>query len=197
MVSTASTMQSLGSVAPDFTLANTHPAQGGPIVSLSDFDEHPALLVAFICNHCPYVVHIRNAVVQFAREFKPKGLGVIAISANDADQYPDDAPDKMAAEADRHGFGFPYLHDADQSVAKAYRAACTPDFFLFDAARQLVYRGQFDASRPKNDEAVTGSDLRGAVEATLAGLPVSDQQVPSIGCNIKWKTGQAPDYFPN
>ncbi len=103
----------------------------------------------------------------------------------------------MAAEADQHGFCFPYLHDADQSVAKAYRAACTPDFFLFDAARQLVYRGQFDASRPKNDEAVTGSDLRGAVEATLAGLPVSDQQVPSIGCNIKWKTGQAPDYFPS
>ena len=196
MVSTASTMQALGSMAPAFTLANTHTAQGGPIVSLNDFDERPALLVAFICNHCPYVVHIRDAFIVFAREFAAKGLGVIAISANDAGQYPDDAPDKMAAEAGQHGFGFPYLHDADQSVAKAYRAACTPDFFLFNEKRELVYRGQFDSSRPKNNEPVTGADLRRAVDATLSGLPVLDPQMPSIGCNIKWKAGQAPDYFP-
>lgn len=196
MVSTASTMQSLGSMAPAFTLANTHPAQGGPIVSLSDFDEHPALLVAFICNHCPYVVHIRDAFVVFAQAFAAKGLGVIAISANDADQYPDDAPAKMTEEAGQHGFGFPYLHDADQSVAKAYRAACTPDFFLFNEKRELVYRGQFDSSRPNNNEPVTGADLRQAVDATLSGLPVLDPQIPSIGCNIKWKAGEAPDYFP-
>ena len=151
----------------------------------------------FLCNHCPFVKHILDGLVPLIREYQEKGVSAVGINSNIHPDYPDDAPAKMTETASGQGFSFPYLVDSDQVVAKLFRAACTPDFFLFDAARQLVYRGQFDASRPKNDEAVTGSDLRGAVEATLAGLPVSDQQVPSIGCNIKWKTGQAPDYFPN
>lgn len=196
MVSTASTMQALGSAAPGFQLANTNPTFGGASVSLDDSADQQALLVAFICNHCPYVVHVRDAFVQFAREFRARGLAVVAISANDAENYPDDSPVKMAEEATRHGFEFPYLYDADQTVAKAYRAACTPDFFLFDRDRRLVYRGQFDSARPGNSEPVSGSDLRAAVEAVLAGQDCPPDQIPSMGCNIKWKAGQAPDYFP-
>ena len=196
MVSTASTMQALGSEAPAFTLSNTHSVSGGPTVSLADYVNSKALLVAFICNHCPYVIHIRDAFNAFAEEYAPLGLATIAISANDAATHPDDAPEMMAEEAARHGFAFPYLYDEDQSVAKAYRAACTPDFFLFDEHRQLAYRGQFDASRPKNQEPVSGIDLRNAADAVLRGDAVPGEQIPSIGCNIKWKAGQEPDYFP-
>ena len=196
MVSTASTLQALGSDAPAFTLPNTHSVSGGPTVSLSDYADSKAMVVAFICNHCPYVIHIRDAFNAFAEEYLPLGLTTIAISANDAATHPDDAPEMMAEEAARHGFAFPYLYDEDQSVAKTYRAACTPDFFLFDEHRQLAYRGQFDASRPKNNEPVSGIDLRNAADAVLRGDAVPGEQIPSIGCNIKWKAGQEPDYFP-
>jgi len=189
-------MQALGSEAPAFTLPNTHSGAGGPTVSLADYVNSKALLVAFICNHCPYVIHIRDAFNAFAEEYAPLGLATIAISANDAATHPDDAPEMMAEEAARHGFAFPYLYDEDQSVAKAYHAACTPDFFLFDEHRQLAYRGQFDASRPKNQEPVSGIDLRNAADAVLRGDAVPGEQTPSIGCNIKWKAGQEPDYFP-
>ena len=196
MASTASTMQALGVEAPAFTLPNTHLVAGRPMVSLADYTNHKALLVAFICNHCPYVIHIRDAFNAFAKEYAPLGLATVAISANDASTHPDDGPELMSKEAERYGFGFPYLYDEDQSVAKAYRAACTPDFFLFDANRQLAYRGQFDDSRPKNSEPVSGIDLRNAADAVLRGNAVSGEQIPSIGCNIKWKSGQEPDYFP-
>ena len=196
MVSTASTMQSLGAPAPTFALPNTNPTAGEKMVSLSDYTSNSALLVAFICNHCPYVIHIREALVQFVNDYAPRGLAVVAISSNDADNYPDDSPAKMSEEAVRHGFPFPYLYDEDQSVAKAYRAACTPDFFLFDSEMRLAYRGQFDAGRPKSNEPVTGVDLRNAADAVLAGSAVAAEQIPSVGCSIKWKAGGAPDYFP-
>ncbi len=185
-------MQELGTPAPDFRLLE--PATG-KYRSLEEFKEAPALLVVFMCNHCPYVIHIREALAEFAREYQPKGLAMVGINANDADNYPDDSPEKMVEEVKKAGYTFPYLYDADQSVAKAYRAACTPDFFLYDADRKLVYRGQFDDARPRNDEPVTGKDLRAAVEAVLAGKPVPEEQKPSLGCNIKWKPGNEPDYF--
>ena len=197
MVSTASTMQSLGTPAPTFALPNMNPTAGEKMVSLSDCANNSALLVAFICNHCPYVIHIREALVQFANDYAPRGLAVVAISSNDADNYPDDSPAKMSEEAVRHGFPFPYLYDEDQSVAKAYRAACTPDFFLFDHKMRLAYRGQFDASRPKSNEPVTGVNLRNAADAVLAGsAAIADKQIPSVGCSIKWKASGAPDCFP-
>jgi len=189
-------MQSLGTPAPTFALPNMNPTAGEKMVSLSDCANNSALLVAFICNHCPYVIHIREALVQFANDYAPRGLAVVAISSNDADNYPDDSPAKMSEEAVRHGFPFPYLYDEDQSVAKAYRAACTPDFFLFDSEMHLAYRGQFDAGRPKSNEPVTGVDLRNAADAVLAGSAVAAEQIPSVGCSIKWKAGGAPDYFP-
>ncbi len=192
MVRTPSTMQELGTPAPDFRLLE--PATG-KYRSLEEFKEAPALLVVFMCNHCPYVIHIREALAEFAREYQPKGLAMVGINANDADNYPDDSPEKMVEEVKKAGYTFPYLYDADQSVAKAYRAACTPDFFLYDTDRKLVYRGQFDDARPRNDEPVTGKDLRAAVEAVLAGKPVPEEQKPSLGCNIKWKPGNEPDYF--
>jgi len=195
MVSTASTMQALGTKAPQFTLRNSNPTVGGELISLSDYASQKALLIAFICNHCPYVIHIRDAFTQFASEFGSRGLAVIAINSNDAENYPDDGPEKMTEAAALHGFSFPYLYDECQSVAKAFQAACTPDFFLFNDNRELVYRGQFDASRPKNTEPVTGADLRRAVEAVLAGTACEAQQIASMGCNIKWKAGEAPDYF--
>jgi len=196
MVGTPSTMQELGTAAPDFSLSNTNPNAGAETVSLADFASSPTLLVAFICNHCPYVIHIREVLVRFASEYVGNGLAVVAISANDADNFPDDAPDRMTDEAMLHDFGFPYLFDESQAVAKAYRAACTPDFFLYDNERKLAYRGQFDASRPNNDQPVTGADLRQAVDAVLAGRAAPAEQIPSIGCNIKWKSGQEPEYFP-
>lgn len=191
MALTPSTMLDLDTPAPPFSLPD---AVGGGAVSLSEFAGKP-LLVAFICNHCPYVKHIADVFAGFAREYQAKGLGVVAISANDPGHRAEDGPEQMAAEAQVRSYTFPYLFDEEQAVAKAYRAACTPDFFLFDAAHRLVYRGQFDGSRPGNAVPVTGADMRAAVNAVLAGLPVPGTQVPSIGCNIKWKPGNEPDYF--
>ncbi|HRD65532.1 MAG TPA: thioredoxin family protein [Candidatus Competibacter sp.] len=191
MAQTPSTMLPLGTLAPDFGLPE--PATGR-IMTLAGFRDNPALLVMFICNHCPFVKHIRAELVRFAREYQTKGLATVAISANDVANFPDDSPAKMAEEASAFAYSFPYLYDESQMTAKAYRAACTPDFFLFDAGRRLVYRGQFDGSRPGNAVPVTGADLRAAVDALLAGRPVSPGQKPSIGCNIKWKPGNEPDY---
>ena len=190
-----SLMPDIGTRAPDFSLPDTNPNTDKDLYSLSDFSDSEALLVAFICNHCPYVVHLRQGLVDFARDYELKGLAVVAISANDVSTHPQDAPAKMADAALEFGFGFPYLFDETQGVAQAYQAACTPDFFLYDRDRVLFYRGQFDDSRPNNGQEVTGSDLRRALDALLAGdLPPSEQSA-SIGCNIKWKTGQEPDYF--
>jgi peroxiredoxin len=190
MVKTASTMLPLQSAAPDFSLPNTD----GATVSRSDFDGRP-LLVMFICNHCPFVIHIREELAKFATEYREKGLGIVGISANDVATHPDDSPEKMKQEAAAHGYTFPYLYDETQAVARAYRAACTPDFFLFDRNHKLVYRGQFDDSRPQSGIPVTGADLRAACNAVLANEPVPADQKPSIGCNIKWKTGSEPEYF--
>jgi len=191
MAATPSTMAPLGGDAPDFTL----PDANGKEHSLTDFGEAAGLLVAFICSHCPFVVHIRREFGAFAREYGEKGLGVIAIVSNDLNQYPQDGPQGMIKEAEEGGYDFPYLLDEDQEVAKAFQAACTPDFFLFDRDRKLAYRGQFDDSRPGNGLPVTGRDLRAAADAVLAGEPVGEDQRSSIGCNIKWKPGNAPDYF--
>jgi peroxiredoxin len=185
-------MLPLGTPAPDFALRNV---VDGRIVRLSDFDKSPALLVVFMCNHCPFVKHLADALAEFARQYMPRGLAIVGINSNDATAYPDDSPEKMKEEVERRRYPFPYLYDEDQQVAKAYRAACTPDFFLFDKERKLVYRGQFDSSRPDSGIPVTGEDLRRAVDAVLAGKPVPAEQRPSIGCNIKWKPGNEPDYF--
>lgn len=189
MAETASTMLELGTRAPDFSLPDTE----GRRVSRSDFEGAP-LLVVFICNHCPYVKHIREGLVAFAREYMPRGLAMVAVSANDAASFPADAPERMAEEAKAYGYPFPYLYDETQEVAKAYRAACTPDFYLFDRGHELVYRGQFDGSRPGNDVPVTGRDLRRAAGAVLEGKPAPEEQKASMGCNIKWKRGNEPAY---
>ena len=186
MAQTASTMLPLGTPAPAFKLPE--PATGR-LRTLDELQSAPALLVMFICNHCPFVQHIRAGLIAFAHDYQPRGVAVVAINANDAVNYPGDSPEKMAEEVARFGYPFPYLHDASQAVARAYQAACTPDFFLFDAARRLVYRGRFDASRPGNAVPVTGADLRAAADAVLAGQAVTVEQQPSIGCNIKWRTG--------
>jgi peroxiredoxin len=183
-------MLSLGTRAPDFALPNVD----GRIVSRSDFAGRP-LLVVFMCNHCPFVVHIRPELKKFADQYQAKGLAIVGISSNDITSHPQDGPEQMKAEARTAGYTFPYLYDGDQSVARAYRAACTPDIFLFDADHSLVYRGQFDSSRPGNGLPVTGADLRAACDAVLAGQPVPGEQRPSIGCNIKWKAGQEPEYY--
>ena len=192
MAQTASTMLPLGTPAPAFNL--TEPATGYT-VALADFQNAPALLVIFMCNHCPFVKHIREGLVRFAREYQARGLAIVAISANDVANHPHDSPAKMAEDARAFGYPFPYLYDETQAVAQAYRAACTPDFFLFDAGRTLVYRGQFDGSRPGNNVPVTGADLRAAADAALVGQPAPSDQKPSIGCNIKWKAGNEPDYY--
>jgi peroxiredoxin len=184
-------MLPLGTEAPAFRLADP----SGKSVSSNDFAGAPALLVMFLCNHCPYVKHLRHALADFGRELQERGVAVVAINSNDVENYPDDAPDKMAAEAAEVGYTFPYLFDASQEVAKAYHAACTPDFFLFDRQRRLVYRGQFDDSRPGNERPITGRDLRAAVDALLAGKKLSETQKPSMGCNIKWRPGNEPEYF--
>jgi peroxiredoxin len=184
-------MLALGTPAPAFDL----PDFDGRRHALADFAGSRALLVVFTCEHCPFARHIRGAFAQFAREYAPRGLAIVAVNSNDLDAYPQDGPDAMRREAESSGYVFPYLLDADQSVAKAFRAACTPDFFLFDAARRLVYRGQFDDSRPGDGRPVTGADLRRAVDAVLAGLPADADQRPSVGCNIKWRPGAEPDYF--
>lgn len=191
MAQTASTMLPLGTPAPDFSLPE--PATGKTL-SLSDFQNAPALLVMVICNHCPFVKHIRQGLIQFARDYQAKGLAIVAINANDVVNHPEDSPAKMAEDAKTFGYPFPYLYDESQATAQAYHAACTPDFFLFGADRKLVYRGQFDGSRPGNNVPVTGNDLRAAADAVLAGQPVSPEQNPSIGCNIKWKAGNEPGY---
>ncbi len=191
MVKTASTMLPLGTTAPDFSLINVN----GETVSRTDFADAKGLLVIFMCNHCPFVIHLADHLSQFARDYHGSGLAIVAISSNDVSSHPQDSPEQMVHEAEQRGYIFPYLYDEDQAVAKAYRAACTPDFFLFDGNHQLVYRGQFDSSRPESGIPVTGEDLRQAVDAMLAGQPVSEDQKPSLGCNIKWKEEQAPDYF--
>ncbi len=190
MALTPSTMLPLGTEAPDFQL----PDPNGTVFARDDFAAAPGLLVAFWCNHCPYVKHLRDGFAAFAREYAARGLAIVAINANDTRAVPADAPARMAEESARSGYVFPYLVDESQAIAKAYRAACTPDFFLFDGERRLVYRGQFDASRPGNDVPVTGRDLRAAADALLGGQSVSAEQRPSIGCNIKWKPGGAPAY---
>jgi peroxiredoxin len=191
MVAVNSTMLPLGTKAPDFRL----PDPSGKLVALADFKHAPALLVIFMCNHCPYVKHVRDGVAKLARDYHARGVAVVGINANDAANYPADSPAKMAEEAAAAGYTFPYLYDETQAVAKAYKAACTPDLYLFDKDQRLVYRGQFDASRPGNGIPVTGKDLRAALDAVLAGQPVPPNQKPSIGCNIKWKPGNEPEYF--
>ncbi|MEQ9459668.1 MAG: thioredoxin family protein [Phycisphaeraceae bacterium] len=199
MVMTASTMLELGTAAPDFTLADTD----GSLVTKRDFEGQP-LLVMFICNHCPFVKHIAKQLKALGDDYGPKGVGIVAISASDAQAFPDDSPEKIRDEKAARGYPFPYLYDEDQAVAKAYTAACTPDLFLFDAEHKLAYRGQLDDSRPKRIESgvydfdtdpSTGKDLRAALDAVLAGKKPAVKQVPSIGCNIKWKPGNEPAYF--
>ena len=191
MARVESTMLPLGTHAPDFDL----PDAFGLRHQRADFDGSPALLVMFICNHCPFVKHLGRELGLLTQSLMAKGAAVVAINANDIETYPDDAPEHMVTTARAYGWDFPYLLDTDQSVAHAYRAACTPDFFVFDAERRLTYRGQFDPSRPGNDVPVTGVDLRAAVNATLAGRPVDEPQWPSMGCNIKWRPGNEPAWF--
>ena len=191
MVKTASTqMLALGAAAPDFSL----PATDGRTVKLADFKGRP-LVVAFICNHCPFVKHVRDGLAAFGRDYATRGLAFVAINSNDITDHPDDSPAKMKEEARAAGYAFPYLFDETQSVAQAYKAACTPDFFVFDREHKLAYRGQFDSSHPGNDVPVTGEDLRAAADAVLASKPVKGQQRPSLGCNIKWKKGKEPAWF--
>ena len=191
MVNTPSTMLPLGTKAPDFSLTD---AVSGHTVSLSDI-KGDALLVMFVCNHCPFVIHVRKEITRLAHEYMDRGVAVVAINSNSLETHPQDGPDHMKELAAELGWRFPFLFDKTQDVAKAYHAACTPDFFLFDADHKLVYRGQLDNSRPSNNLPVTGNDLRGAIDAVLSGDPVSSSQIPSIGCNIKWSPGNAPDYF--
>jgi len=184
MALTPSTMLPLGTEAPDFALPDV---VSGETISLSTFAGRKALLVMFICRHCPYVKHVQDQLAALGREYRERDVGIVAISANDAEKYPDDKPSSLKEMAASLGFTFPYCYDESQQTARAYTAACTPDFFLFDGDRKLVYRGQLDGSRPGNDEPVTGHDLRAAIDAVLAGRPVDPDQAPSIGCNIKWK----------
>jgi peroxiredoxin len=192
MAAVNSTMLPLGTAAPAFSLPD---AVSGRTVSLADYRDHAALLVMFICNHCPFVKHVRDELARLGRDYGAKGVGVVAINSNDIAKYPDDSPDKMREEADAAGYTFPYLFDESQATAKAYRAACTPDFYVFDRAKKLVYRGELDDSRPKNGKPVTGLALRAALDAALAGRPAPEPQMPSIGCNIKWRPSNEPDYF--
>jgi thiol-disulfide isomerase/thioredoxin len=189
-MATSSTMTELGRKAPSFSLPDvlTHTN-----LTLDQFSDKKALLVMFICKHCPYVIHVKPELIRLAHEYANQSVGIVGISANDAKFYPDDAPEKLAEIA--RELGFPLLYDESQEVAKAYRAACTPDFFLFDENRRLVYRGQLDDSRPGNNKPLTGRDLGAAIDAVLSGKPVSQEQRASIGCNIKWKPGNEPDYF--
>ncbi len=190
MAVTPSIMLDLGTKAPFFRLPNSD----GKLFSLDEF-EHKPLLVMFICNHCPYVRHIRTKLSGLSKEYKSRGVAVVAINSNDIKQYPDDSPANMKKVAAEYQFNFPYLFDETQEIAKAYRAACTPDFFLFDISHRLVYRGQMDSSRPGNSVPVTGKDLTAAIDNLLAEKEIASDQKPSLGCNIKWKPGNAPDYF--
>ncbi|MFW2367742.1 MAG: thioredoxin family protein [Desulforhopalus sp.] len=191
MVLTPSIMQGLGMKAPDFTL----PDPAGKKCSLADLRVDKGLLVVFMCNHCPYVIHIRNKLVEKVRAYQEQGVTVVAINSNDFNVHPDDSPENMAIDAETYHYSFPYLVDEGQQVAKSYGAACTPDFFLFNAELKLVYRGQFDSARPGNSEPITGTDLSSAVDQLIAGKSISVEQRPSLGCNIKWKSGNEPSYF--
>jgi peroxiredoxin len=192
VVRTLSTMLPLGTPAPDFSLVNVD----GRTVCLRDFADAPVLLVVFMCNHCPYVIHVAPELARLAAEYQSQGVAVVGVNSNDISTHPQDSPEQMVHEMELRGYSFPYLYDEDQAVAKAYQAACTPDFFVFDQDRRLVYRGQLDASRPGSSVPLTGSDLRAALDAVLAGRPVATNQTPSMGCNIKWKAGNEPSYFP-
>jgi peroxiredoxin len=187
MAVTPSNMMPLGTSAPDFKLPDTI---SGKVLSLQELKSDTATVVMFICNHCPFVKHVRTGLVQLAKDYLSKGISFIAISSNDVQGYPEDSPAEMKKVAKQFGYPFPYLYDESQEVARAYLAACTPDFYVFDKDLKLVYRGQMDDSRPSNDIPVTGKDLRAALEAIIAGKPVSQDQKPSIGCNIKWKSGR-------
>jgi peroxiredoxin len=184
-------MKKLGAPAPDFRLLNVD----GRMVGLADFNDKPALLVIFMCNHCPFVKHVADSLTRLASDYLPRGVAIVGINSNDAQAHPQDSPEQMIHEAEQRGYPFPYLYDETQDVAKAYGAACTPDFFLYDKTRKLVYRGQLDASRPGNNVPLTGADLRAALDAVLAGRAPSEKQIPSIGCNIKWREGNEPDYY--
>ena len=192
MALTPSTMLPLGTKAPDFKLPDV---VSGKTISLATFSDKKALLVMVICQHCPFVKHVQNELAKLGQDYVNKGLGIVAISANDVANYPDDSPEKLKTMAQELGFNFPLCYDESQEVAKAYTAACTPDFFLFDGAYKLVYRGQLDDSRPGNNIPVTGQDLRAAIEAILGGNTIKVDQKPSIGCNIKWKPGNEPSYY--
>lgn len=192
MSKTSSTMLSLGTIAPDFSLPDV---VSGRTISLNDFQEKKALLVMFICHHCPYVQHVKKELAQIGKDYQDKSLGIIAISTNNIVDHPDDSPENLKEMAIEEGLTFPFCYDETQAVAKAYKAACTPDFFLFDADRKLAYRGQLDDSRPGNYIPVTGKDIRNAIDALLTDKPINSDQKPSLGCNIKWKEGNEPEYF--
>lgn len=192
MVMVESTMLPLGTAAPEIALTDV---VSGQTISLATFAESPALLVMFICRHCPFVQHIESELARLGRDYGAQGVGIVAISANSLQTHPQDGPEHLKAQAEEYGFTFPYCFDATQAVAKAYTAACTPDFFLFDGNQRLVYRGQLDDSRPSNGQPVTGKDLRAALDAVLSGQPLPAEQRPSIGCNIKWTPGNEPTYF--
>lgn len=192
MALTASTMLALGTPAPDFQLPEV---TTGELISLQSFSDQKALLIMFICRHCPFVKHVQNELAKIGQDYVPQGVGILAISSNSVKTHPDDSPENLKEMAAELGFNFPYCYDETQEVAKTYTAACTPDFFLFDRDRKLVYRGQLDESRPSNDQPVTGKDLRAALDAVLAGKTVSPDQVASVGCNIKWHPGSEPEYF--
>ena len=191
MAKTESTMLDLGTKAPDFSLTDT---VSGKTVSTSDFEGHP-LLVMFICAHCPFVILVQEELAKLGKDYADSDLRIVAVSSNSVESHPQDAPEKLAEQAKEQGFSFPYLYDEKQDVAKAYTAACTPDFFLFDSSHTLAYRGQLDDARPGSDIPVTGKDLRPAIDAVLAGEKPSEDQMPSIGCNIKWIPGKEPEYF--
>jgi peroxiredoxin len=192
MAATASTMLELGTKAPEFALPNV---VSGETVSLASFEGQRALLVMFICHHCPFVKHIKSELAQLGRDYAARGVGMVAISSNDPAVSADDSPEGLRRMASEWGFDFPVCFDESQAVAKSYAAACTPDFFLFDQNRRLAYRGQLDDSRPSNEKPVTGADLRAAIDAVLAGRPVNPEQRASLGCNIKWKPGNEPAYY--
>ena len=192
MVMVESTMLALGTQAPEFSLIDV---VSGERITLENFSGSQALLVMFICVHCPFVKHVEQELAKIGHDYAEQGLSIIAISANSIETHPQDAPEHMKTQATTQGFSFPYCYDETQAVAKAYTAACTPDFFLFDGALKLAYRGQLDDSRPSNGKPVTGKDLRQAIDTILAGQSLSDEQIPSVGCNIKWTPGQAPAYF--
>jgi peroxiredoxin len=192
MAATASTMLELGTTAPDFSLPDV---VSGKVASLASFQEKKALLVMFICHHCPFVRHVKSELAQLGRDYAEKGVGIVGISSNDPRVSADDSPEGLRRMAAEWGFNFPVCYDETQAVAKSYAAACTPDFYLFNQHRKLVYRGQLDDSRPSNGKPVTGADLRAAIDAVLAGRPLSQEQRPSLGCNIKWRPGNEPEYY--